>query len=101
MKVTRKNNKSGTVLSVDGDLTIYTVAQAKQTLLEDYENFSSPVALDLQAVSEIDTAGLQLLLFMHKLLGGINKNVHVTKSNEHVDSILKNMDVATYFTLEN
>ena len=101
MKVTRKNNKSGTVLSVDGDLTIYTVAQAKQSLLEDYENFSSPVALDLHGVSEIDTAGLQLLLFMHKLLSGINKNVHVTKSNEHVDSMLKNMDVATYFTLEN
>ena len=101
MKVTRENNKSGTVLSVDGDLTIYTVAQAKQVLLEDYENFSSPVALELQSVTEIDTAGLQLLLFMHKLLSGINKNVYVTKSNEQVDSILQNMDVATYFTLEN
>lgn len=101
MKVTRKNNKSGTVLSVEGDLTIYTVAQAKQTLLEDHEIFSTPVALDLHNVSEIDTAGLQLLLFMHKLLKGLNKNLHVTKSNEHVDSILNNMDVATYFTLEN
>ena len=101
MKVTRKNNKSGTQLSVEGDLTIYTVALAKQTLLEDYENFSSPVALDLKGVSEIDTAGLQLLLFTHKVLNGINKPVHVTKSNEHVDAILTNMDVATYFTLDN
>lgn len=101
MKVTRKNNKSGTLLSVDGDLTIYTVAQAKQTLLEDYEKFSSPVALDLHAVSEIDTAGLQLLLFMHKLITGLNKTLHVTKSNEQVDSIFNTLDVATYFALEN
>lgn len=101
MNVIRKNNKSGTALSLDGELTIYTVSQVKQALLEDYENFSSPVALDLHGVSEIDTAGLQLLLFVQKQLGSLDKKLHLVKSNEHVDALFKHLDVASYFTLEN
>ena len=101
MNISCKNNKSGTVLSIDGDLTIYSVAHVKQTIFSDYEKFVSPIALDLQSVSEIDTAGLQLLLFMQKTLSNDNKKIHIAKSNEHVDAILKNLDVATYFTLDN
>jgi anti-sigma B factor antagonist len=101
MNVSCKNTKSGTELGVDGELTIYSVAQAKQALFENYESLVSPVALDLQSVSEIDTAGLQLLLFMQKTLSNDNKKIHIAKSNEHVDAILKNLDVVTYFTLEN
>lgn len=101
MNISCKNNKSGTVLSVDGDLTIYSVSQVKQTIFSDYESFVSPIALDLQSVSEIDTAGIQLLLFMQKTLSNDNKKLHIAKSNEHVDAILKSLDVATYFTLDN
>ena len=101
MKVTRKDNKSGTVLSLEGELTIYTVAQAKQSLLEGHENFSPSVSLNLVNVSEIDTAGLQLLLFLQKLLGGVSKKLSVAKSNEHVDAIFKNLDVTSVFALEN
>lgn len=101
MNISCKNNKSGTLLSVEGELTIYSVAQAKQALFDDYAKYVSPIALDLESVSEIDTAGLQLLLFMQKILSDDNKKLHLTKSNEHVDAILKNLDVATYFTLDN
>jgi len=100
MNITCKKNKSGTVLSLDGDLTIYSVTQAKQDLFHDYDNFVSPVALDLKNVSEIDTAGLQLLLFLQKVLTNDHKKIHIAKSNEHVDAVLKNLDVATYFTLD-
>jgi len=101
MNISCKKNKSGTLLSIDGDLTIYSVAQAKKEIFDDYDNFVSPVTLDLQSVSEIDTAGLQLLLFLQKMLSKDNKKIHLEKSNEHVDAILKNLDVATYFTLDN
>lgn len=101
MNISCKNTKSGTLLSVEGDLTIYTVAQAKHALFDDYDTFVSPIALDLENLSEIDTAGLQLLLFMQKNLSNDNKKLHIAKSNEHVDAILKTLDVATYFTLDN
>jgi hypothetical protein len=38
---------------------------------------------------------------MQKTLSNDNKKIHIAKSNEHVDAILKNLDVVTYFTLEN
>lgn len=101
MNITRKNSKSGTVLNIEGDLTIYTVTQAKQTLLNEYENFTSPISLDLKSVSEIDTAGLQLLLFLHKQLSDLDKKLHVAESNEHVDALLKQLDATSYFNLEN
>lgn len=100
MIINRKNNKSGTVLSLEGELTIYTVSHAKQTLLEDHEDFISPVAIELHNLSEIDTAGLQLLLFVQKQLSRLGKKLHVTKSNEHVDALLIHLDVVSYFTLE-
>lgn len=101
MNITRKSSKSGTVLSVDGELTIYTVAQAKQQLLDDHENLKSPVGLDLHAVSEIDTAGLQLLLFFQKHLSGLGKALRISKSNEQVDALVQHLDVGSYFTLDN
>lgn len=101
MNISCTHTKSGTHLSVEGELNIYSVAQAKQALFNDYEKFTSPVSLDLHNVSEFDTAGLQLLLFMQKVLLNDNKKIHITKSNEHVDSILTTLDVATSFSLGN
>jgi len=101
MKITHKKTKAGSVLILDGDLTIYTITQAKQDLLHDYENLQTPINLDLHSVSEIDTAGVQLLLFAHKLFSDIQKKLHIEKSNEHVDDVLASLDVANHFILGN
>ncbi len=101
MNITRKTTKSGTSLSIEGELTIYSVHQAKQDLLQDYNNFADQVALDLHKVSELDTAGIQLLLFLQHFLQGLNKKLHLVKSNEQVDETLAALDIAGHFTLEN
>ena len=101
MKITHKKTKSGTALILDGELTIYAITQAKQDLLQDYEDLQSPVSLDLHSVSEIDTAGVQLLLFAHKLFSDIQKKLYIEKSNEHVDDVLASLDVANHFILGN
>ena len=48
-------------LRVEGDMTIYQAAELKQTLLASLAT-TSPLVLDLSAVSEIDTSGVQLLM---------------------------------------
>lgn len=101
MKVSYRKTKTGTAIILDGELTIYTIAQVKQDLLRDYENLQAPINLDLHGVSEIDTAGVQLLLFAHKLFNDIQKKLHIEKSNEHVDGVLSSLDVATHFILDN
>ena len=67
MSVERKKSKDTTTLTISGDLTIYSVAQLKDEILNDLENLEQQVALDLQSVSEIDTAGIQLLLFTQSI----------------------------------
>ncbi len=51
-----------TTLHLDGELTIYRAAELKPLLLGD----ASALALDLSAVHEIDSAGLQLLLLARR-----------------------------------
>jgi anti-anti-sigma factor len=58
-------NRSGQVLRIAGELTIYHAAEAKVRLQE--ELASDPVLeVDLAAVEELDTAGAQLLLWLKR-----------------------------------
>lgn len=100
MKIIRKNTASGSSLICEGDLTIYTVAVAKTELLNDYGNLRNPIALDLKKVNELDTAGVQLLLFIKKFLTDNNMQLYLKNSNEHVDGILNTFEVASQFILE-
>lgn len=101
MKINWENTPSGSLLTLDGELTIYNVTMAKSMLLDDIQNTQDPIALDMANISDIDTAGIQLLLFSKKIFSENNKRLYLSKSNEHVDAVLKNFDVTAYFTSEN
>ncbi|MEJ7138406.1 STAS domain-containing protein [Amphibiibacter pelophylacis] len=49
-------------LAIQGDLTIYRAAELRQTLLTALAQPGDTLALDLSGVTELDSAGLQLLL---------------------------------------
>ncbi|MDU9392537.1 STAS domain-containing protein [Pseudomonas sp. zfem002] len=55
-------------LEVRGDLTIYEASDTRQALLALLAQDPGPWALDLGAVDELDSAGLQLLLSLQKTL---------------------------------
>ncbi len=99
MKIERKKSKDTSTLIFEGELTIYNVSQLKDELFADYDKLADKIALDLQAVSEIDTAGVQLLLFAKKFFSAIHKSVFITKSNESVESVLVALDVNSQFAL--
>nr|WP_324257903.1 STAS domain-containing protein [Cellvibrio fontiphilus] len=98
MKITRKKNKDITTLAFDGDLTIYQVTETKDELFADHERLTENIALDLHKVGEIDTAGVQLLLFAKRFFSDVNKNIFIVKSNEIVDSVLLKLDIYSQFT---
>lgn len=100
MNITRKKNKEITTLSFEGDLTIYHVTESKTALFAEHEKLTDKIALDLQKVSEIDTAGVQLLLFARIFFAKLHKTVFIAKSNEIVDSVLTRLDISSQFTLE-
>lgn len=100
MNISRKKSKDTTTLIFEGDLTIYYVTQIKDELFADYEKMADKIALDLSAVGEIDTAGVQLLLFAKKFFAAVRRPLSITKSNESVESVLTALDVNTQFALE-
>ncbi len=100
MNISRKKSKDTSTLIFEGDLTIYYVSQIKDELFADYEKLADKVALDLSAISEIDTAGVQLLLFAKKFFGSVHRPLFITKSNESVDSVLTALDLNTQFAME-
>lgn len=71
-------NQTQPCLHMSGELTIYTASQAKQdisSLLAEHPSLE----LDLHGIEEIDTAGIQLLLWskrMAELRGGVLTLVH-------------------------
>ena len=101
MKITQKNTKSGSSLILEGELTIYTVSLTHAKLLENYDAAIDPIALDAKNISEIDTAGVQLLLFTKTIFADNNKRFYLEKSNQHVDSVLNSLDVENHFVLSN
>ena len=59
-------------IRVTGEMTVYTAGEIKQPLVDAVADGPAHVQLDLSGVSEFDTAGVQLLLLVHReaLLSG-------------------------------
>lgn len=100
MNISRKKSKDTTTLVIEGDLTIYYVTQVKDEIFADYEKLADKVALDLQGVTEIDTAGVQLLLFAKKFFATVHRSLVIAKTNESVEAVLGVLDVNTQFSME-
>ncbi len=61
MTTTITSQQDGRSIRINGELTIYAVAQVKEVLWSALEKFPE-IEVDLSAVDEFDTSGLQLLL---------------------------------------
>ena len=53
-------------IRVTGDMTVYTASQIKQPLVHAVADGPADIQLDLSGVSDFDTAGVQLLLMVHR-----------------------------------
>ncbi len=66
MNIQHKTSTKQTSIKISGDCTIFHVAEAKSTLLHNIAKLDRKVTLDLDDVTELDTAGVQLLLMLNK-----------------------------------
>jgi len=95
IKMVTDNDKS--LLSIDGELTIYTAAEYKKYLVE---NFTSDHALDvdLEGVEEIDTCGLQLLAAMSKQLSDDGNEINIIATSDVAKDALETSRLMTDMT---
>jgi len=87
MNASVKEEKKGSgdiSLSIKGDMTIYTVNELKQSILNGLEDSTGRIELDLAQVSRIDTAGYQLLLLLDREALAENKKIVIKKPSGEV-----------------
>jgi anti-anti-sigma factor len=75
-------------LALTGEVTIFTAAAMKDELLQAMEACES-LNVDLSAVTEFDTSGLQLLVSAKKLADEQQTSLQFSKPTESVTSLLK------------
>jgi anti-sigma B factor antagonist len=81
------------VLRLDGEFTIFRAMELKPVLLA-----SPPVdEIDLSGVTEIDTAGVQLLMLAKKTALAQQRNVKLVGHSPAVLEVFELLNVAAYF----
>jgi anti-anti-sigma factor len=79
-------------LRIEGEMTIYQAAELKQALLAALEQ-DEEVEIDLSAVSEIDTAGVQLLIAAGKTAQAKQKRLRLAEPSAAVTDVFKLFDL--------
>lgn len=94
----KKNKPAAAVhaLRIDGELTIYRALELKQTLLGAVEA-QPEVELDLSAVTEIDTAGLQLLMLAKRAAQACQRELRLVGHSPAVLEVFQLFDLAAFF----
>jgi anti-anti-sigma factor len=86
-------------IRIDDELTIYTASTANATI-RDALAANESVAIDLSGVTEIDTAGLQILLVARKEAILRDRKVSFIGHNRIVIECLRLMNLANFFKFE-
>jgi anti-anti-sigma factor len=83
-------------ITINEDMTIYNAAVQKAMLLEALADCEE-LDLDLSQVSEMDTAGFQILLLSKREALKANKTVRLTAHSKAVTELLDLYNMASYF----
>lgn len=82
--------------AISGELTIYTAANEKQQL-QNFLDSDDELELNLSQVSELDSAGLQILILMKQEAARRNKKLHYTMHSKAVLEILEMCNLTASF----
>ena len=83
-------------LRIDGEMTIYRATELKAALLAALDGRGA-LALDLDGVTELDSAGLQLLLLAKNTLGERGGQLRLTRFSEAVGATLALLNLSGHF----
>ena len=84
------------VLRIEGELTIYRAAEFKQTLLDAVAG-AAVLELDLSGVTDIDTAGLQLLMLAKKTAQAAQRELYLVAHSPAVIDGFELLNLAAFF----
>ncbi len=83
-------------LAVNDEMTIYTAAEQKGALLEHLSDCNE-IELDLSGITEIDSAGLQLLMILKSEAVRLNQEVRFIHHSQPVIEIFELLKLSARF----
>lgn len=92
---TRKSKNSHR-LAIAEDMTIYNASAQKQVLMNALAQHDL-VELDLSSVSEIDSAGFQLLVLIKREAARLDKTASIVAHSQCVQEVVDFLDMAAHF----
>ena len=96
MSSTAQNTDDQQRLPIEGELNIYTAAEWKKRL-DALLGRGASLELDLGAVQEVDTAGLQLLIMAKKTATAHNQQLLLSNHSQAVLEVFELCGVAAFF----
>ncbi|MBI5893203.1 MAG: STAS domain-containing protein [Deltaproteobacteria bacterium] len=83
----KKNNK-GCKLKIKGEMNIFNAVEIKNSLVDNLLD-SPKIEIDLSGVSEMDTAGFQLLVMLKQEADCLNKGFKIVSCSPSVQAVLE------------
>ena len=94
--LTLKKQRNKCIASVEGEMTIYTSAELKEKLVPALAD-KRPLEINLARVTEIDSAGVQLLMLAKKECLASEHKMTLTEHSSAVVEVFELMDLVSYF----
>jgi len=83
-------------LAIDGELSIYRAAELRESL-QSALAAGNGLELDLSGVSELDSAGVQLLMAAKKTALSTGQELHLVAHSPAVLEVFETLDLAGHF----
>jgi anti-anti-sigma factor len=96
MSITVENHEAVECVRLAGELTIFTVSKMWQSMLQ-LLNGADEIEINLQGVSEIDTAGIQLLMLLKMAVEKRGRSARFINHSKEVLDGIELFDLASYF----
>lgn len=86
-------------LALEGELTIYGAAELQTRLIAALADAPEGMDIDLSGVTELDSAGVQLLMATHRAARASGRTVTLCAPSEAVCEVLARFDLASFFDM--
>ena len=84
-------------IAIEGELTIFSAAGLKQRLLDVLVSGNTEVEVDLSRVSEIDSAGIQLMVAAKREAAARNMSLRFTNHSAAVFNLIELYELSGHF----
>ena len=96
MTARKQQAQSATAVGIEGEMTIYTAAEQYAGLRERLRNHKE-LELDLSAVTELDSAGVQVLMMLKKEMDHAGGQLHLVNHSRPVVDVFELLDLQSHF----